>query len=862
MPLVEREHQLAALRQYAHEAGAGEGRVVLVTAEAGGGKSVLLEQLQSELTDARWAWGTCDGLTTPRPLAPLADLAHDLGGPVRELLRECTDRERLFRALLDQVSEVPGLDVVVVEDIHWADEATLDLLRFVSRRIRNVATLLIVSYRSDGVAPVAPLQLAIGELGSLRWSRRVELPPLSAEAVAALVAPAGLAADDVFRLTGGNPFYVTEMVAAGTSDVPRTARDAVLARAARLGDEAWQVLSYASLIGIRIEPGLLRDATQVPPVVLDEVLGSGLLVDDGETLRFRHEIARRAVEHQVPTHRRADIHAGVLESLAKSGCTDDSRMAFHAEGAGDGVAVLLYATRAARRAVSLASHREATAQYERALRFAEDADLETRAELYSALAQEAALQDAVALAASANESALALWRELGDRRQEGETLRRQGYALLNLCRGQEALRAASAAVDALEPLGNSAELADACAMLACSRMMRGEWDEACQLAERARSIAQQVGAPAVVADAMNTQACAVAATDDGWQELMRGALELSLSQDLQQQAARAFVNLHTLLVDRYRHSEAEQVYRDGLAYCIEHDLDTYAYCLHASETEMTLNQGRWDETLALSQRLLREHTVAPISQVCLNIRMGLVLSRRGDLESWAPLDRALPDALNTTQPQYIVAARLARAEAFWLAGRNDEAQQEIEAALECGENRDPWQCGDVQTWLQRTGSDRRLQQEVAAPHALSAAGRHREAAQLWAELGSSYRAGLSLLDTGDEESVREALTRFDALGAAAAARITRLRLRELGARSIPAGPRRATREDPLGLTPRERQVLELLCARRTNAQIARELVISPKTVDHHVSAVLSKLGANNRDSAAETARELGLVCTN
>ena len=215
MPLLEREHQLAALRQYAHEASAGEGRVVLVTAEAGGGKSVLLEQLQSELTDARWAWGTCDGLTTPRPLAPLADLAHDLGGPLRELIRECTDREMLFRALLDQLSETAGLDVIVIEDIHWADEATLDLLRFVSRRIRGTSSLLIATYRSDGLAPVAPLQLAIGELGSLRWSRRVELPPLSAEAVATMVAPAGLAADEVFRLTGGNPFYVTEMVAAG-----------------------------------------------------------------------------------------------------------------------------------------------------------------------------------------------------------------------------------------------------------------------------------------------------------------------------------------------------------------------------------------------------------------------------------------------------------------------------------------------------------------------------------------------------------------------------------------------------------------------------------------------------------------------
>ena len=127
-------------------------------------------------------------------------------------------------------------------------------------------------------------------------------------------------------------------------------------------------------------------------------------------------------------------------------------------------------------------------------------------------------------------------------------------------------------------------------------------------------------------------------------------------------------------------SEAEQVYQDAVAYVAEHDLDTYAYCLHASQTEMTLNQGRWDETLVLSQRLLREHMVAPMSQVCLNIRIGLVLARRGDPGAWESLDRIVSDALATAQPQYIVPTRLARTEAFWLAGRIEEARREIEAA--------------------------------------------------------------------------------------------------------------------------------------------------------------------------------------
>src|SRR5258705_1031380 len=213
MQLLERETPLASLLEYAGEARRGEGRLVLVAGEAGVGKSALVEQLQRDVPDARWSWGACDGLFTPRPLGPLFDIAAETGGELLELCRTPATREELFDALLRRLLE-PELDVVVVEDVHWADEATIDLLRFLGRRLRHAAALLIVTYRDDVLTATDPLRLALGELATQRSTRRVGLAPLSAEAVPVLAGGTGLEADEMHRLTGGKPFYITQVVRA------------------------------------------------------------------------------------------------------------------------------------------------------------------------------------------------------------------------------------------------------------------------------------------------------------------------------------------------------------------------------------------------------------------------------------------------------------------------------------------------------------------------------------------------------------------------------------------------------------------------------------------------------------------------
>jgi len=859
MLLLERATQLAALAEYFRDARGGDGRLVLLAGEAGVGKSALVEQLQRDVPGARWSWGACDGLFTPRPLGPLFDLAGQLGGELLERCRADAAREELFGALLRQVSEPARLDVVVVEDVHWADEATVDLLRFLGRRIRNSAVLLIATYRDDGLAAGDPLRVALGELATQRSTRRIDLAPLSADAVRVLAEDSGLEPAALYRLTGGNPFYVTEVLRAGMDEVPASARDAVLARVARLSSESRAVLDVAALTGTRVELRLLESVASCPASVVDELVASGLLAGDGRWLRFRHEIARLAVERAVSAHRRAGLHARILDALRALESDDDAQMAFHAEGAADGPAVLHHAPSAARRAAALASHREAAAQFERALRYAAAADPAMIADLYDGLAQELSLLDRCHDAVEAGSRALMLWRAAHDRLREGETLRRLGCTATHLCRGREAAAWAAAAVSILEPMGVTTGLARAYSSLAAQRMCNDEHEEAIALAVRARAIAEPLGVPEVVSDSLNTEGCSAASLGRPWTGQLHRALEIALSEGLEEQAGRAYVNLYSVYSDARRFAEGERYYADGVAYCDEHDVTTYATWLRSERASVLAKTGRWEGAVALSTELLTQAGASPINRLCSLSTLGTIRARRGEPGVWEYLDGAMAAAEGTGEPQQIAPVRLARAEAFWLEGKPEPAQREAELADEVSAQSHAWLRGEVGAWLRRTASARPARGAVAEPYRREIQGDWRRAAQIWTDLGCPWDAALALHDATDETALREALRIFSDLGASAAARITRQKMRVLGVRSIPAGPRTTTRAHPFGLTRREREVLDLICAGHTNAEIGEKLFISARTVDHHVSAVLAKLGAPTRNAAASKAARLALA---
>jgi DNA-binding CsgD family transcriptional regulator/tetratricopeptide (TPR) repeat protein len=720
--------------------------------------------------------------------------------------------------------------------------------------------LLVVTYRDDELSSVDPLQRALGELGTQRTTRRINLAPLSADAVRTLADGSGLEPTELYRLTSGNPFYVTEVLQSGLGEVPRSARDAVLARVARLTSEARNVLDAAALMGSRTELAVLRSATNCPPAIVDELLASGLLVEDGAWMRFRHEIARLAVAQAVPAHRRERIHGSVLAAMVALGQVDDVNLAFHAEGAADADAVRFHATRAARRAADLGSHRESAAQYERALRFAGDDPAQVAA-LYDGLADQLALLDRWPQTVQANEQALQLWRSAGDPVREADTLRRYARTLWRLCRGEEALAAIDRSVAILEPRGPSRELAFAYSWLAGWRYSEKELEQCGELCRRTLALTEQYGLYDVMCNVMNVQAFYNSDLGRDWQQPLNDALAIALAHGLDAQTGHTYANLQELYIVHGEYLSSEKYYVDGVAYCDERAVAIYGNCLRGAQATVLELTGRWDEAVGLCREVLTKVDASPTSRVNPLVRLGVIRARRGEPGVWECLDEAVATAEGATEPEWIASARLARIEAFWLGGDISAATREADMAgrvlAKCG----PSTTGAVAVWCRRLGVPHPHPDTVAEPYRSLLTGDWKSAAEAHADLGRVFEAAMVLLDAGDETSLRQALSTFHTLGAAASARVARQRLRELGVRSIPVGTQSTTRANPVGLTQRERQVLEFVCAGDTNAEIAARLVISAKTVDHHVSAVLAKLGAATRRSAAAKAVELGLVAT-
>jgi DNA-binding CsgD family transcriptional regulator/tetratricopeptide (TPR) repeat protein len=858
MELLERTAFLQALADYAEDARRGNGRLVFISGESGIGKTVLVEAFQVQLPRSRWLWGACDSLMTPRPLGPLFDIGAQAGGELAQLCKLGAPRDQLFAALLADLDSAPTGTVAVIEDAHWADEATTDLLRYLGRRLGRMRALLLVTYRDDELASDHPLRVVLGDFATQRSVRRMRLPPLSEHAVRTLAGDRAVDVSEVYRLTGGNPFFVSEIVAAGWPEFPASVSEAVGARLARLSQRTRRATELAAVMGFRVDARLLASLQPGSESSVDDCLASGLLVADGPDLRFRHEIIRMAVEETIAGHRKAGLHATLLAALEDRASADPALLAHHAEGAENGVAVLRHAPVAAQVSASLGAHREAAAQFARALRFADGIDPALLADLYEGLAAEQALLDQWDDAERTLPAALALRRELGDDLGAGRVLCALGTTLWRLCRGADAHQAAADAVALLEPLGPRAELARANLSLGISYRFRGT-EEGLGYIERARQLGEELQEPGIVCRTFNsTGVTLIEAGQDGLPYLKHG-LRRALDAGLQESAGLLYTSLQEAATRMHLTAESDNYFAEGMEYCEEREFGVFILCLQGWRAYTLLLRARWDEAASIAREMLRPGSISPVNQINPLRVLGCIHARRGEPGAADLLDRALALAESLCEPSWIAGVRALRAEQCWLAGQNDRAIAEARSGYASAAGRvDGWTAGSLAIWPWRLGGGDDLPVDLPEPYLLETAGDWRGAAAAWTRLSRPYDAALALMSSRDEAGLRDALGTFDETGARAAAAAARRRMREQGLKSIPVGPRKATREHPLGLTRREREVLGLLCQGHGNAEIASRLFLSVKTVDHHVSAVLTKLGAPSREAAAAQAARLGL----
>ncbi|MEX5636592.1 ATP-binding protein [Parafrankia sp. FMc2] len=761
MDLLERDREVAVVRAAIDGATAGQGSGVAVTGESGAGKSALLAAARAAAPGPRFLLGGCDPLLTPRPLGPFRDIAAATGlGPLlpgedRATGQETGGRgaepplavvcERIYEALRGETT------VLVVEDLHWVDAASVEVLRFLVRRVDAMSLALLVSYRDDEIGPGHSARPLLGDFARLAGLRTLGLRPLSLDAVRAAVGGTRLEPSRVHALTGGNPFFVTEIAKEPDRPLPTSVRDAVLARTVDVTLDDVEVLQMVATAPDRLDDRVLP-ALGVDLPTLRRLDTTGLLSRARGGLVFRHELARQAVESTIPPGGAPRLHARLLAALERIEPRDPAVLTHHAVAARDGARAAEYATAAARQAIQAGAHSEAATFFGTALEHLGTAPAPGRADLLHRLAVEQYMTSRLDEAIATVSATFPLWQQAGD---------------------QAGLAAAY----------------DTCAVF---EYYNGRRRQAEAHAERAAALS---------AGPELEQSHARAHTTRGYLAYMRGDVTL----------ARRYLDSAI--------EDAEQVIED---------------------------------------RGMRLATLWPFLVTALvPLRQGADVPAAASL---AALDAAWDLAEHLDEPLRRLAVLSALAERMWLAEVPDARVTRAAAAVGTdGTAGTAWAAGDLAVWLARLGLLSRRPDEVAPPFRLSLAGEHDEAAAWWRRTGEPFAEAMALCDSPDPGQRARGVELLDQLGAIGTADRQRAALRRDGITQLPRRPRTSTRANPAGLTNRQLDVAKLVARGLTNAEIATRLYISVKTADHHVSAILTKLGLPTRRAVALRADELGLV---
>ncbi|MFI8520872.1 ATP-binding protein [Streptomyces sp. NPDC085481] len=855
--LEERDGEIVSLTRWWREACVGTGRLVLVGGDAGAGKTLLVEEFGRRLGDVRLLRGSCEPLTTPLALGPLRDMAHRLSPPLRRALTGPADPVEARRLMLDELRGGADPTLVVLDDAHWADEATLDLLRFLGRRIESCPAMLVVVYRQDEVGARHPLRVLAGDLAALPVVRRLTVPMLSKAAVARLAAGTDIDPAELYRRTGGNAFFVTQVLSDGRAAVPPTVRDAVLARAARLEPGAREALDALACLGTRAAPWLVEAVSGRAADDLDACVDRGLVAADDGAVAFRHELVRVAVMEAIPPGRAAALHRRALAVLGARppGEVEPARLADHAERAGDRAAVLAYAPLAAQRASTLGAHTEAAAHLRRALDASPGRTDADRAGLLEELGRQCHLADDLDGALRARQEAVEAWREVGDDRRRGGALVGLAITAAHLAReiplGEKACDEALALLAGQPP---GPEYALACAIRAKLSGMAFRNTDAVAWGERLLATAGEGTGPE---RALALLSIGIGRAQDGdvaGLDLIGEGVRLARQASAHDQAGLGYFWLQLICVTRRWYREAGRWYGEALSFTEDHGQEVWRQWLRAFRSRALLDQGRWDEAEALASEVLRTAGVDDGRRMIAMVVLGRLRARRGDSDP-RPLLTRVRSVMVAAEPVvgWIIGSTPALAEAAAYTGDLDQVRTVVTPALaDAAAQGEPWFLGELAYWLSRADGPAAVPARAAEPYRLQLSGRPRESAEHWQEIGCPYEAALVLADTPDEGMLREALAAFDRLGARPMRDITARRLRRLGVRDIPRRPSRAAGPD--GLSTREQEVLALLADGLRNAEIADGLFLSRRTVEHHVAAVLRKLGMANRSEAARYAR--------
>jgi DNA-binding CsgD family transcriptional regulator/tetratricopeptide (TPR) repeat protein len=860
--LLERDEQLRRLGEAFALAREGRGRIIAIAAEAGAGKTALTERfVANHARLARVYWGACENLSTPEVLLPLRDIARATG----KSFDLGADHIRSFESLLHLLSDGSQPSLLIVEDVHWADTATLDLIRFLGRRIARVRSLIVITYRDEEVDARSPVRNLLGEAPAGNVER-MTLAPLSLAAVSILAAKRGRRGEELFALTAGNPFLVTEALAVDGAVPTEAVRDSTLARASRLTDSARVVLDAVSIFPRHAETAVVADLVKgAIDAGLDACVEMGMLTLDGGILRFRHELARRAIEASIAPVRRRALHQKVVDVLKRRSDARASEIAHHAERAADVAALLKFAHRAGEEAARAGAPREAAAHFAAVLRYRDSLEAGLLITVLERYAEQTYLMGGSDISMTAMTEAAELRRRANDILGLGRDLSRLTRFAWMCGRRAEAEKFVEEAIAVLSTVPPGSELAWAYSHQSQLDMLAARMDTAIIWGEKALELATRLGEKEIIIHALGNIGSAKADLDASAPCVeLEQSYALAVAGKFHDHVERASCNLTCAHYWRRDYRSALNSIDRGVSYALALELTHWEGYLRGWRTMIRLDLGDWAGAEQEALEICSRTYAADVYRFPALITLARLRVRRGDQDVETPFEAARRLAASLAELQRSVYIATIVAEIAWLESpvptpAADAAKSLLREVRTLAKERDShWVVEDSTLWLYLLGEPIAGTAGFPTPIREHCQGRWHDAAAGWRMLGRPYEEALAL-SGGDDDAQRQALEIFDRLGAVPAAARLRRQMRAGGARAVPRGPIALTRANSAGLTRRQVQVLGLIDEGLSNTEIASRLCISAKTAEHHVSAIMARLDVATRQEAAAAGRNRGFL---